>query len=310
MGACSSDDPTPAGGGTTSASTRISAAAGGTVTGPGGQTSLSIPPGALAQDTDITLAITPKSSSAVVEISDFGPDGLKFLKPATLSIKGDAALAPAGKSLAVAVGEGADFKPIEGSTYANGAATASITHFSRYTLVAVGGAPIGDAAPMSDGAAESGTDASTSGGIAQPAPGKAVFKVAFAGASGDYSGKSSPFTGVESEGTAGSGVGAARWSSADGVTAPVRRVLVQLADIPALEAGKTYTATKTPSTSGTAIRYSEGASWICDGSITVTAVSANNKQFAFTFTTTSCTVESPPALGSMTVSGEGKATHF
>ena len=312
VGACSSDDPTPAptGGGTTSGSTRISAAAGGIVADPSGRTSLSIPPGALAKDTDITLAITPKSSSALVEISDFGPDGLTFLKPATLSIKGDAALAPSGKSLAIAVGEGAEFKPIEGSTYANGAATASITHFSKYTLVAVGGAPIGDAGPIGDGAAEAGTDASTSGGITQPASGKAVINAAFAGASMDYSGSAAPFTGVESEGTAGSSVGAARWSSADGVTAPVRRVFIQLQDIPALEAGKTYTATKTPGTSGTSIRYGQGQGWICDGSINVTAVGANNKQFSFTFATTSCTVEVPPAVGSMTISGEGKATHF
>ena len=120
--ACSSSDSGSSG--TTSSTTttvHVSAAAGGTVADPSGKTTLTIPPGALAKDTDITLAITPKSGSAVVDVSEFGPDGLQFLKPVALTIKGDAALAPAGKSLALAVNDGADFKAIEGSTYANGA---------------------------------------------------------------------------------------------------------------------------------------------------------------------------------------------
>ncbi len=69
------------GGGTSggsTAGTRISAAAGGTVADPSGKTSLVIPPGALAQDTDITLAILPKSGNAVTEISELGPNGLTF----------------------------------------------------------------------------------------------------------------------------------------------------------------------------------------------------------------------------------------
>ena len=140
--ACSSDDTTPAGGGTTGSSAttvRVSAAAGGTVADPSGKTKLDIPPGALAADTDITLSILPKSGAAVVDVSEFGPDGLTFLKPVTLTIQADGALAPEGKSLALAVNEGADFKAIPGSTFANGAATASIMHFSRYTVVFVDG---------------------------------------------------------------------------------------------------------------------------------------------------------------------------
>ena len=140
--ACSSDETkTPAGtttgGGTTTV--HVSAAAGGTVADPTGKTKLEIPPGALAADTDITLTILPKSGAAVVDVSEFGPDGLQFLKPVTLTIKADAALATGGKTLALAVNEGADFKAITGSTFANGAASAPIMHFSRYTVIFVDG---------------------------------------------------------------------------------------------------------------------------------------------------------------------------
>ena len=138
--ACSSDDSGPGGGTAASTTTvRVTAAAGGSVADPSGKTKLDIPPGALAADTDITLSILPKSGAAVVDVSEFGPDGLQFLKPVTLTIKADAALATGDKTLALAVNEGADFKAIPGSTFANGVATASITHFSRYTVVVVDG---------------------------------------------------------------------------------------------------------------------------------------------------------------------------
>lgn len=136
--ACSSDEA-PAKSTTGTTTVRVSAAAGGTVTDPSGKTSLVIPPGALDKDTDITLTLLAKSGGAVVDVSEFGPDGLTFLKPVALTIKADAALAPTGKSLAVGVNDGADFKAVEGSTFANGAATASIMHFSRYTVIVVDG---------------------------------------------------------------------------------------------------------------------------------------------------------------------------
>lgn len=157
--ACSSDDASPAPGpGTTSSSTvtvHVSAAAGGSVADPSGKTTLTIPPGALERDTDITLALKPASAGSVVDVSEFGPDGLKFLKPVTLAIKGDASLAPSGKSLAVATLEGGAFKAVEGSTYANGVATAPIMHFSQYSIVVIDGIAVLQP-PASCGAAVSG----------------------------------------------------------------------------------------------------------------------------------------------------------
>lgn len=144
--ACSSDDSgTPA---TTPSSTtgtttvHVSAAAGGTVADPTGKTTLTIPPGALAADTDITLALKPAANGAVVDVSEFGPDGLTFLKPVTLAIKADAALAPQGKSLSVAMLEGGAFKAVSGSTYAAGVATAAIMHFSQYSVVVIDGVAV------------------------------------------------------------------------------------------------------------------------------------------------------------------------
>ncbi len=194
VAACSSDEatPTPDGGASTSdgstSGTRISAAAGGTVADPSGKTSLNIPPGALAQDTDITLAILPKSGTAVVEISDFGPAGLTFLKPATLSIKGDAALAPSGQ-LALALEEGAGFKEIPGSTYANGAASGPIMHFSRYSLIPAAGTPTVDA----------GADAGQSGG--DPAPGTAKIDATFSNPAGGYNGLTTAYSSVDTGST-------------------------------------------------------------------------------------------------------------
>jgi hypothetical protein len=117
----------------------VTAAAGGTVADPSGNTTLVIPPGALAADVDITLTVLPKSGAAVVDVSEFGPDGLQFSVPVTLTIKADASLAPKDKTLAVALHDGTDFKAIAGSTFSSGAASAQITHFSKYSVVVIDG---------------------------------------------------------------------------------------------------------------------------------------------------------------------------
>ena len=142
--ACSSDESTTPAGTTSSSTTtvHVSAAAGGTVADPSGKTTLTIPPGALAADTDITLALKPAANGAVVDITEFGPDGLTFLKPVTLAIKADAALAPKDKALSVAMLEGGAFKAVTGSTYANGVATAAIMHFSQYSVVVIDGVAV------------------------------------------------------------------------------------------------------------------------------------------------------------------------
>lgn len=138
LAACSSDDASS--GPSTAAKTvvvRVTAAAGGSVEDEAGHAKLVIPAGALESDTDITLAILPKSGGALVDVADFGPDGLEFLRPVTLELKADAALA-GDESLVLAVEEEGTFKELPGSTYANGVAKGDIEHFSKYSVIRSG----------------------------------------------------------------------------------------------------------------------------------------------------------------------------
>ena len=145
LAACSSSDDkttTPPGSTGTTGDTvtvHVTAAAGGVVEDKSGKAKLSIPPGALAQDTDITLALTAKTGNAVTDVADFGPDGLQFLKPVQLELKGDATLAPEGKSLAVAMETAGTFNALPGSTFANGVAKADVAHFTKFSIVVVDG---------------------------------------------------------------------------------------------------------------------------------------------------------------------------
>ncbi len=139
--ACSSDDAatsTPPTSGDT-VTVRVSAATGGMVADKDGKASLAIPAGALAADTDITLKVAPAEKGSAGPVYDFGPDGLQFLKPATLTLKGDGVTVPDGKTAAVAIFEGGAFKKVEGSAFATGVATAPIMHFTKYTIIVVDG---------------------------------------------------------------------------------------------------------------------------------------------------------------------------
>ncbi|MGD9831233.1 MAG: hypothetical protein AB7U92_00630 [Piscinibacter sp.] len=76
----------------TSVTRTVSAAAGGTVDGPGG-TQLVIPPGALAADTDITIAVddrglpaVPAGASLASPMLSITPHDLVFARPVTLSV--------------------------------------------------------------------------------------------------------------------------------------------------------------------------------------------------------------------------------
>ena len=141
--ACSSDSSSGSSGtsGTTSGTVtvHVTAAAGGTVSDPGGKATLAIPPGALATDTDITLNVGAAANGSAGSVLDFGPDGLQFLKPATLTVKADGVTVPTGKSVSVAIFDGSAWKPLDGSKFASGVATADVMHFTKYSIVIVDG---------------------------------------------------------------------------------------------------------------------------------------------------------------------------
>jgi len=83
--------------GSKSISQQVSAAQGGTVTSPSGGLTLSIPPGALAKDTDITVEeLAPGEGPAIGPTYDLKPTGLKFQKPATLTLRFKPADIPEG----------------------------------------------------------------------------------------------------------------------------------------------------------------------------------------------------------------------
>ncbi|HNT26740.1 MAG TPA: hypothetical protein PKH10_01050, partial [bacterium] len=72
----------------------VTAATGGTVSTTDGSASVEIPAGALAQDTEITITEKkkddyPEEEKLASSVWHFGPDGLTFSKPITMSIKLD-----------------------------------------------------------------------------------------------------------------------------------------------------------------------------------------------------------------------------
>jgi len=74
--------------GSKSISQQVSAAQGGAITSPSGGLTLSIPPGALTKDTDITVEELASGEGPVIGPTyQLGPTGLKFQKPATLTLR-------------------------------------------------------------------------------------------------------------------------------------------------------------------------------------------------------------------------------
>lgn len=142
--ACSSDDKSASSssssGGTVgeTVSVPITAAQGGTVADKAGSVSLVIPPGALEKDTTITLAVGASAADTIANVYDFGPDGLKFVKPVALEIK---ATVPSGKTAAIAYESSGTWKTVSGSTVdaTKGTVKASTDHFTKYSVVIVNG---------------------------------------------------------------------------------------------------------------------------------------------------------------------------
>jgi hypothetical protein len=138
--ACSSDDSGDSGGSTKvkegSTSKQITAADGGTLEDVSGTASLAIPAGALEGDTQITVATT-NSDDTDGPIYDYGPDGTKFSKPATLAIEWDGKV-PEDKKAVLATYEDGKWVEIAGSKYADGKVTGPVSHFSKFSIIIIG----------------------------------------------------------------------------------------------------------------------------------------------------------------------------
>lgn len=102
-----------------------------------GDATLSVPARAVAGPTTITMAAASSGADAYT----FGPDGLRFRRPASLSIQVDverliaAGIDPADLAVAGA-SDGADDWQVLGGSYdaETGVVVVSVHHFSRYSL--------------------------------------------------------------------------------------------------------------------------------------------------------------------------------
>lgn len=156
---CSSDEATPSdngngndggngdGGDQNTSETvtkRISAAEGGTISDASGTVTLTIPAGALAQDTDISLAKGAAEAGSASSVYEFGPTGTQFSKPAVLTVKLDGAV-PEGKTAQLAVLEGGAWKALEANAFADGTATGNVAHFSKFAIIFVDGKVVASA---------------------------------------------------------------------------------------------------------------------------------------------------------------------
>lgn len=95
----SSDNNSDGGGGSGGTTTTDIGTTGGTATSDDGKVTLSIPPAALSATRSITIAPASRSPSSNIGTAyKFGPDGLTFDQPVTISIKYDESDLPAGFS--------------------------------------------------------------------------------------------------------------------------------------------------------------------------------------------------------------------
>jgi trimeric autotransporter adhesin len=140
VGSSAQDTAAAEGGADTAATaaTNIKAATGGTVTAAG--LTVVIPAGALAADTDITVAISdgaslPAAATLLGKVYDLGPTGTTFLKPVTLTLDFDPAKLVAPKVATVAFLQAGAWVALADSSTSGAKASATTTHFTPFAVV-------------------------------------------------------------------------------------------------------------------------------------------------------------------------------
>ncbi len=125
-------------GGATTTTTTINALAGGTITIDG--LVLEIPPGALAVDTAISVAVSdgaslPAAATLVAKVYDLGPSGTTFSIPVRLTIDVDTARLGGKNPVVSYLSAGAWVALTNSVSAAAGKVTASTTHFTPFGVV-------------------------------------------------------------------------------------------------------------------------------------------------------------------------------
>lgn len=97
-----------------------------------GRMTLSFPPGALAEDTRITMSLTDRKSLRV----ELLPHGIRFQKPVTLSADLSGLLGPTTRTVGVAWlnDDSGEWEAISRGPASLGFASAQLQHFSSYEL--------------------------------------------------------------------------------------------------------------------------------------------------------------------------------
>jgi hypothetical protein len=117
----------------------VTAAEGGMVEA--GAVALSVPPGALAADTELSVKVVdkadqPGAENIAIDVYDFGPDGTTFLKPVTMEFDLSGVNLD-GKDAYIAWLDGSSWTKLGDSAVEGGTITATTTHFTPFTVVLV-----------------------------------------------------------------------------------------------------------------------------------------------------------------------------
>ena len=132
------DDGGSAGGGgstPTEVTASITPVAGGTLSDSG--VTLSVPPGAVDENTEITLTVT-SSAETVSDVFAFGPSGVGFTVPATLSVSTFGLTPGSGKTLALATQVDGVWNELAASAEGSALET-SITSLGSFAVIEVDG---------------------------------------------------------------------------------------------------------------------------------------------------------------------------
>jgi hypothetical protein len=106
-----------------------------------GAAELSLPEGALQDDSEISVTVKaktgmPDAKDIAIDVYDYGPDGSQFDKPVKLAFDTQGVKTPKGKKLTVAFLEDGEWKSLS-TTLKNGKASAETSHFTPFTLLFV-----------------------------------------------------------------------------------------------------------------------------------------------------------------------------
>ncbi len=117
----------------------ITAADGGSISTPTGNATLTISKNALAEDTEISVAVEAATADTAASVYNFGPDGLQFQVPVELAIKFDGTVGENQKAaLATYDDAKGQWVEVEDSNLKDGVVTGKIKHFSKFSIILVG----------------------------------------------------------------------------------------------------------------------------------------------------------------------------